>query len=102
MAMMRRMMTVMERKRKDDLEKAADSIRKMNMIRENVQPAETPEMGMPEGANGDAMREEALAMMNKGHLMADVEEPNLPMNMRRAKDGLRTPSGRIRGSMMAR
>lgn len=78
-------MSVMARKRKDDLEKAAESIRKMNMIRRNVQPVELPEMGMPEGANGDAMREEALEMMNKGRLMADVEEPEMPMMRRRMR-----------------
>jgi hypothetical protein len=92
-----------EQKRKDDLAKAAESIRNMNRMRDmEVRPSRLPADDDYEGANGDAMREEALEMMNRGNLMADVEEPELPMNRRPARGGLRSPSGKIRGSMAAR
>lgn len=121
-------MSVMARKRKDDLEKAAESIRKMNRMRDmGVRPSRLPADDDYEGANGDAMREEALEMMNRGSLAAKVEPPrigkgeglrshvpggnNTPgeyeddehlARMRRRIGGLRDRQGKIRMGAMVR
>jgi hypothetical protein len=117
-----------EQKRKDDLAKAAESIRNMNRMRDvEVRPSRLPADDDYEGANGDAMREEALEMMNRGNLAAEVRHPSIGKGggmagrasggsntpgeyddderlarMRRRIGGLRDRNGKIRKGYMVR
>lgn len=110
-----------EQKRKDDLAKAAESIRNMNRMRDmGVRPSRLPADDDYEGANGDAMREEALEMMNRGSLAVEMsktpvfgrrhggsvgkvyDEEDGPPQMRRPAGGLRDRSGKIRKGYMVR